>query len=407
MSAVATLHQPRLLPTGGLSVCVSEDVVRLRADWLALERTALASPYQRFDFIVAWLTHAAEAANVVPRVGLVRDGDGALVAILPFGLRRGSLTRIGVYLGGSHVNFGLPLIDRTVLDRLTPDAVAAILSDYCAASGLDALHLVNQPETWAGRAHPFAGIGLSQAAPSDGFVADLGSDYAAFQASRLSKERGQKFVRKRTRLIEAGVGFPAETLATTSQSDLIDVFLAQKAGQFARMGVADPFAEPGVAAFLKAATEALPGGDAALEMRALIQDGQPIAILGGIPSADAYSLLLMSYDAASPLTRYSPGEVLLADTMREMQERGVRCFDFGVGEALYKSVWSTERVALFDSFIAGTARGHAAIGVLRATRNAKRWIKRHPRWLALARRVQMSLKRRPASSAEEPGDQVP
>jgi CelD/BcsL family acetyltransferase involved in cellulose biosynthesis len=407
MSAVATFNEPSLLRAAGLSVSVSGDVAGLRQEWRALERRAVASPYQRHDFIARWVEHAAAGAGVTPRVGLVRDADGALVAILPLGVRRRSLTKVGVYLGGSHVNFGLPLIDRAVQERLSGADVAAMLSDYCTASGIDALHLVNQPLIWAGLPHVFSGIGMSQPAPSDGFLADLGSDFAAFQATRLSKERGQKFVRKRTRLQEAGVCFPGDGRSSMSQIELVDCFLAQKAAQFARMGVPDPFVEPGVARFLREATQAELGHGPALEMRALVHDGRPIAVLGGIIAPEAYSLLLMSYDAGSSLTRYSPGEVLLADTMKVMQERGVRAFDFGVGEALYKTVWSSERVPLFDSFVAETAKGHAAIGILRAKRNATRWIKRHPRWLALARRVQVTFQRKSEPVAGGEGDQVP
>ena len=53
------------------------------------------------------------------------------------------------------------------------------------------------------------------------------------------------------------------------------------------------------------------------------------------------------------------------------------------------------------------ALGHAAIGILRAKRNATRWIKRHPRWLALARRVQVTFQRKPEPVAGGEGDQVP
>ena len=75
--------------------------------------------------------------------------------ILPFGLVRRLGTTVGVYLGGSHFNVNLPLVDPGL--RLGPGAVTRILDEYCRITGADLLHLYHQPVAWRGvAALPFS-----------------------------------------------------------------------------------------------------------------------------------------------------------------------------------------------------------------------------------------------------------
>src|SRR5262245_27991465 len=122
-----------------LALSVISKPEHIAREWRDLQNRAAVSPYQAYDLVDAWARHPAEAAGVAPRIGVVRNVAGSIVAILPFGLVRRLGTTLGVYLGGSHFNVNLPLVDPAL--PLGPGAVTHILDAYCAATGADLLHL--------------------------------------------------------------------------------------------------------------------------------------------------------------------------------------------------------------------------------------------------------------------------
>ena len=99
--------------TPGSSVAVSGDIRGCEKDWRRLEQSAVVSPYQRYDFIAAWVRNAAAGEGIDARVGTVTDSAGRVVMILPFGVASPALVAVGSYLGGSHVNIAMPLVEST------------------------------------------------------------------------------------------------------------------------------------------------------------------------------------------------------------------------------------------------------------------------------------------------------
>jgi CelD/BcsL family acetyltransferase involved in cellulose biosynthesis len=114
-------------------------------------------------------------------------------------------------------------------------------------------------------------------------------------------------------------------------------------------------------------------GEHALDLAFLLVAGEPQAFAFGIADPDAYYLYGLGFDPRSRLARWSPGEQLLVHLLETAALRGMRNFDFLVGDEPYKRAWATERRVVST----------ALLGPNRVAQEALSW---WPRMIALARR---------------------
>ena len=161
-----------------LSLAVTSRLNSIAGDWRDLQQRAQVSPYQAFDLADLWVRHAAAAASVEARIGVVRNEAGKVVMILPFGLARHLGTNVGVYLGGSHFNVNLPLVDPGL--PLVPGAVTRILDECCRIAGADLLHLYHQPVAWHGAEPPFLCLPHQEAPDDISLILVDGGDFPKF-----------------------------------------------------------------------------------------------------------------------------------------------------------------------------------------------------------------------------------
>lgn len=141
----------------------------------------------------------------------------------------------------------------------------------------------------------------------------------------------------------------------------LDRLMAQKAGNFARIGVGNLFAKPGYAElFCRLA------GDAAT--RPLVHVSRhdvgalAAAINLGLVCRARYYHVLASYDDGE-VACFGPGAAQLHDIMQYAIDQGCNVFDFTIGYESYKRDWCATELALFDHIAAATLRG--ALDVLR------------------------------------------
>ena len=379
VGAVTPPSGARILSDSGeaLSLTVAPSLDALEADWQALQERAPVSPYQTFDLTESWVRHAAEAAGFEARIGVLRNAAGEAVMILPFGLERRLGTTVGVYLGGSHFNVNMPLVDPRL--GLGPDAVARIFDAYCAMTGADLLHLCNQPVEWRGAAHPFLCMPHQEAPDDISLILVKDGDFAKHIATELSRKMRSELRRKAAKFEEAG----ARTVRADTPQDverLLHAFLTQKSRRLATQGVEDPFAAPGIKEFFRNAALRGLDGPGGVEMHGLeTADGHLLAVRAGAGHQDQYSMMIQSFDTDDPLAKYSPSECLIADVLAESCQQGFTTFDFGVGSNRFKKVWSNGVVGLFNLTHAASTKGQLYASLMRLTEAATRYIKRNPR----------------------------
>lgn len=384
-SAAPSLAAVRATPP---AVTVHHDPAAIVALWGDLARfgSAYASP----GFLLPWLTHVAPGRGIEPRLGVVRDSAGAVVAFLPFGLVRYGPVRTAIYLGGRDANLNAPLLGAGFLPS---EAEARDVLRACAdamSPRPDLFVLANQPRDWQGVANPFVFAGSTPSA-SAAFAGPLPADAAAM-ASFGSKDARKKLRAKAAKLAACGpLSFlrvpPAEA------AGFVDTLTQQKQARLGARGIDAGLTAPAMRCFLLALANP-DSGPPVLDLYALTVSGTPAAIFGGLPWGRHWHGLLISMTDEPAIARCSPGDLLLRHVMGDLAERGFTTFDLGIGEARYKDAVCPERIALFDTVMPVTALGRGIAAGKGLQLAAKRWLKGTPWALAAARRVQGLLARR-------------
>ena len=134
--------------------------------------------------------------------------------------------------------------------------------------------------------------------------------------------------------------------------------------------------------------ERLAGAEPALELHALKVGERIVSVFGGLCAHGRLSGLIFSHDISEDVAAASPGELILAEIVRDAIRRNLAEFDLGVGEARYKSECCEVAEPLIDAAFAATFFGRVAASLFLQMRALKRRVKRSPRFLELARRAQ-------------------
>ena len=373
-------HRPLPAVAGRVArVEVFNDMAIVEPHWRALERAqALATPYQRYEFLALWQRHVGVEAGFTPSIVVGFDVLGAPLFLLPLGARPFGRWTVVEFLGGRHANFNTGLWRRDVAATIDAEALRAVLARL--AGRADLMMLRNQSLTWGGTTNPFALLPHQHAA-NLGFSGALAPDFEALLRVRTNAVARKKMRKKERTLASYGaVRFQrAETTAHVYR--VLDAFFKQKSQRMQRIGVADAFADAEVRRFVEAAAVArLADGSPLIELYALSVDDIIVATMGGITGDGRFCAMFNSI-IAGPYAAESPGEQLILKLVEHCCGRGLDTFDLGIGEAHYKNLFCGDAEPLFDSFLplsrAGRVLGFAAA----LAEIGKRAIKQHaPLW---------------------------
>jgi CelD/BcsL family acetyltransferase involved in cellulose biosynthesis len=386
--------RPAMSRTRGsaLSVSVVEDFSSLRAIWDLMIADGCASAYQSFGFQSAWAKQSQDVDGSRCVAVVLRDAGGTVGTILPLCIQQMGPLSVGRMLGGKHVNFNMPIAqpgflpsDRSELMRLMREIGHAV--------GADVLAFANQPNQWNGRTHAFAPLG-GQPSPSFAYKLSLHADCESIIKSRMSNEAQHKLRRKLNRLTEMGTLSHFSATTAMEADRILEAFFIQKSARMLAMGLVDPFAEPGIKAFLRqACTEGLADGQQAIRLFGLRLDDRLIATYGAAVDDTRFSGMFTSFDGSEDVFRWSPGEHMLLWLIQEHCRLGLGCFDLGIGEARYKAQFCDEEEPLFDLHLPVTIKGRLLTTVMRTGASAKRQLKQSPRFMAM-----LSAKRKRTAS---------
>jgi CelD/BcsL family acetyltransferase involved in cellulose biosynthesis len=339
--------------------------------WLE-EGRSLSTAYQRFDLLAAWQRHVGERTGVKPCIVVAFDAGGQPLFLWPFGRTRKGPLRLIRFLGSKHSNFNVGLWRRDIVASVHKNHIHEVFDRL--KDNFDLAVLSNQPLIWDGLANPFA---LLAHQPSADMSARATLEVAAGPAiNHILSVSMRSRLRNKERKLQKLPGYRYVKAASAAEIDrLLDSFFAQKARHMAAQGLADVFAEPGVADFLREACHCtLPDGRPLIEIHALDSAHEVLALFGAIIDDYRSSSMFNTY-ALGEDARHSPGLILLVHMVNDCAARGVRSFDIGVGRAHYKSFFCPEPEPLFDSFLALTPRARPAAAAYAAFFAAKRIIK--------------------------------
>jgi CelD/BcsL family acetyltransferase involved in cellulose biosynthesis len=237
--------------------------------------------------------------------------------------------------------------------------------------------------SWNNASNPFLQL-PHQASVDISAVLDLRRSARQPSVDALSTSLRSR-LRNKERKLQKLPGYRYIRAASPADIDrLLDNFFELKANHMAAQGLANVFAEPGVAEFLREACHArLPDQRPLVELHALESTTEVLALVGAIVDDYRCSTMFNTYTLGEN-TRHSPGLILLVHMIDSCGARGVHTFDIGVGRAHYKSFFCREPEPLYDCFVALTPSGRLAGAAFAAMFSAKRTIKENPTlWAAV------------------------
>jgi CelD/BcsL family acetyltransferase involved in cellulose biosynthesis len=365
------------------------------ADYARFAVANPCGPHQSPAFLSAW----QEGAGAEIVFAELRS-RGQVAMIVPLEIATSAICRTACFPGGSHANGNFaPMGPGARLDG------AAILAAIRGAlqrerSDVDMLALERMAPTLESRDNPLVAM-AGGASPDVALAVRLDGGFDAL-LERSSGKRKRKKYRSQLRKFEAAGGWRVIRASTPAEVDrLLDAFLVMKAQRFARMGIANVFAEPGCEAFLRTLyRDALRQPEPQFRLTGLEIGGTLRSVTGSslLPTRVICDVSAITDDE---LSAASPGEFLFFEMIREACERGLAVFDFSVGDEHYKRLWCDTETWQKDLFLPLTARGSAVATVSRSIAAMKRAVKSSPLLWSLAKRLRRSAAGRESAPAPD------
>jgi len=364
-----------------LSLAICTDLDAVQDEWRSFEQVAECTAFQTFEWLAKWQRHIGERNDVVPIIVVGRFADGRTAFILPLAIETLRSTRRLCWLGQDLCDYNAPLLARDFSQRVTADRFVALWRELQQRLQSDPelrfdwIEFEKMPQTVGVQINPFVNLSVMPNANS-AHITQLSDDWETFYRARRSSATRRRDRVKRKNMSKFG-DIRFETVAEPKDlRETLDTLWEQKRRIFARKGIADIFAQPGYREFL--ADFASNPNSRPLAHVSRVQIGTECAAANlAIVFGDCYYHVLSSY-CEGALTRYGPGRLHLRELLAYAIERGLRRFDFTIGDEHYKLEWSDLRMTLYDYSMAATWRGWPASLLSIARRRAKRFIKQTP-----------------------------
>lgn len=386
-----------------LTAEVFSDLASVEVLWRNLEagRDCVGTPYQRFDWVAAFVgsAHGTVGMESSLRIMVLRDAAGHALALLPTHVTRKHGIVVASVIGDKHANFHMPLFASRNA-AWSSQAFEAALTRAGRSAGIDVFALDHQPRFWDGLANPIAANG--QRCASDAYGLQLGPDSEATRRRAFSGDARKKLRAKERKLIEAVGPVNYRQAESPSQvSAILEAFCVQKAARFTEKGIANPYADAAIRDFLVQAASGgnkTSGSEQAIEIHALTaaRSDRILATFIGAVDRDRFSGMCNSFDADPEISRFSPGELLLYHLIGRQAAAGRKAFDLGIGEARYKASICDQTIELVETCIPVTPKGHLYRSGAMLLGRGKRQIKQSPRLWELIERWRR-LRRAPSS----------
>ena len=288
------------------------------------------SGYQHPVFLNSWIAHSpAEPLMLSIRA----EGMGPV--LLPLEPVGGGIL---AYPGGRHANGNFPIgVPRDILALATMSQPAIMRS--LKTTGLDAraILLERQLPELNGISNPFVFAG-SATSPNPALALALEGGFDAVLKRHSAKRRKKRFRNQERRLAEIGGYRYVDLVSRDDIAAVLDRFFELKAKRFRETGITDVFAGAQMQEFFRTLFETGCERDPrSHELKVLEIAGEAAAIIGCTVNDGRITVEFGTFDAH--YSEFGPGDLLFFLAIREAAERGLRIFDFGIGDERYKRGW--------------------------------------------------------------------
>jgi CelD/BcsL family acetyltransferase involved in cellulose biosynthesis len=257
-----------------------------------------------------------------------------------------------------------------------------------SAMGHDLIDLEKMPDTIGEQPNPFCALVVTPHI-NNAYLVALTGDWETFYAAKRSSNTRRSDRKKQRRLAECG---EVRFLTAAGRDEIertLDALIEEKTASYAKLGVDNMFNRPGYRDFfLDMATGTQ---SARLTHLSRIDVGSETAAANfGLVFRGTYIYLLAGYNDGD-LGRFGPGSLQLLEMFQYAFDRGLKVFDFTIGDEPYKRDWFDQEMKLYDHASAATLRGWMAIMPARALRAIKRVVRQNPMVWSAVRKARMTV----------------
>ncbi|HEY1745154.1 MAG TPA: GNAT family N-acetyltransferase [Xanthobacteraceae bacterium] len=380
--ATASRTPRDLLPTQ-VRLTIHRELSTAEHEWRRFEEFADCTVFQTFDWLSIWQKQIGERHRVKPAIVVGRFANGDIAFLLPLCIERHYGLRRLRFLGQDLCDYNAPLLACDFTERVEAERYLTIWQVVEAQLQSDPhfrhdwVDFAKMPKQVGTQINPFTYLNVTPN-PSGVHLAHLTDDWEKFYVAKRSSSTRRRDRTKRAHMAKHGdIRFVTATDADDARRT-IETLMEQKGRAFARKGIPDLFARPGHREFFLELA-ANPSARQLLHVsRTEVGDATAATNLGLI-FGDCYYHVLASY-TDNELSTFGPGNLHLREMMAYAIGRGLKRFDFTIGDEPYKLEWSDTDTQLYDFTAPVTWLGAPAALTSEAYRRAKRTIKQTP-WL--------------------------
>jgi CelD/BcsL family acetyltransferase involved in cellulose biosynthesis len=365
-----------------LSLAIFNTLDAVEGEWRRFEQIADCTAFQTFDWLATWHRHIGQRDGVQPAIAVGTFADGKTAFILPLAIAPNRATRRLCWLGQEQCDYNAPLLAPDFSQRVPPESFLAawreLLEKLQREPRLrhDWIELEKMPETVGAQTNPFTFLDVTAHA-SGAHLTRLGDKWETFYFDKRSSATRRRDRAKRRHMSQFGdVRFVTATTIDDARRTL-ETLMDQKHRGFARRGITDIFARPGLREFfLDLASN--PKIRQRFHISRVEVGTTWVATNFAILFGDCYYHVLASYEDDAALSHYGPGALHLRELLAHAIKLGLKRFDFTIGDEPYKDEWSDTSVRLYDYTAAATWRGWPMSSASIARRRVKRYVKQTP-----------------------------
>lgn len=336
----------------------------------------VGTPFQGRAWLTAWhRAFASGSGGVEPLIAIVREkASGQLAMILPLTWSRRGRRAVIAAADAGVTDYNAPIlgpaapVDEAGARRLWKAARRAL-------PPADLIEITKSPRLVAGRANPLSLLASATPSSLSGNIIDIDAPFETFV--RGFERKFRKELGREKRVFEAIEGARFEIVTDPARADhVLDELARMQSARIRALGRAYRLDDADASSFYRRLLrDGLASG--AVTLTALTIGDETVAALLGVVEGDHYAMVRLG-QAGAPWSHFSPGRLVIMETMRALRGRGLRRFDFTIGDYDYKRRLGVAPVPLVDLVEAASWRGwgyalrHRARVALRASPVARR-----------------------------------
>lgn len=355
---------------------IVDNIFDLEDDWRRIEQDIHVSIHQSYAWSRAWINH-----KKIKPIFIVGRLDGRVEFILPLEVSTHFGIRTAKLIATDHSNLNFVLCSNSFLASCGSDFTDHIMSDLKALKlPVDVILLDRMQIQFKSANNPFSKV-IRTRNQNASFQLPLEPNFNETLAQINGKRKRKKF-RGADRTLTAAGGYTYHIAKSTAEREkILSAFFEQKAKRLKGQGLPNVFADDQLKAFFGELVDISDHEIGGIELHTITMNGdkyggQILAISATTAKRDHAICQFSSFneDLAAEL-ECSPGEFLFFLTIKDMNERGYRVFDFGIGDQTYKRSWCTERTEHFDGAMPLNGFGKIYALAARQKTRLKRYIK--------------------------------